>query len=236
MVLGLTRLVGDAAASPADRLVRKPLGKQIAQLIRTDILYGRLQPGAVLAQQQLCELYGTSRMPVRDAIAQLIYEGFLTSEDTRHATVVRFKRQDIVDVYRIEGLLHGLATRWATDRATDADLDDLSNLHAAMLEGEAANELKRAADLNWQFHRTINRLAASAKLVAALRPLSVSIPRDFFMHIPMHLHAANREHAQIIDAMRRREPGTAEALMSQHVSTAYEPLLDYLQSRGVDLD
>lgn len=232
-----TTLVGDAAASqPENRLVRKPLGQQIANLIRNDILYGRLKPGTVLAQQQLCEVYGTSRMPVRDALAQLVYEGFLTSKDSRHATVIGFKRRDIEDVYRTEGLLHGLATRWAAERASDDDIRGLEQVHAAMIATEASNDLDRAAELNWQFHRKINQLAESAKLLAALRPLSVSIPRDFVIHIPEVLHAANREHAHIIDAMRRRHPAAAERLMAAHVRAAYSPLVEYLQSKGLELD
>ena len=47
------------------------LGRQIAQSLRRDILLGVLSSGTKLSQQQLCERFGTSRMPVRDGLRLL---------------------------------------------------------------------------------------------------------------------------------------------------------------------
>ena len=55
----------------SERLDRTPLGQRIADALRHDILFGRLAPGTKLAQTQVCERFGTSRMPVRDALRQL---------------------------------------------------------------------------------------------------------------------------------------------------------------------
>ncbi|WP_147105642.1 GntR family transcriptional regulator, partial [Pseudonocardia sulfidoxydans] len=52
----------DADGPTGPRLSRRPLGQQIADLIRNDVLYGRLRSGTKLGQQQLCERYGTSRI------------------------------------------------------------------------------------------------------------------------------------------------------------------------------
>lgn len=218
------------------RLARAPLGRQIADALRRDVLFGHLAPGTRLGQQQLCEEFGTSRMPVRDALRQLTYEGFLVTDEGQHSVVAKLSRRDLHDIYVIEGLLHGLATKRVTEQATEEELDELDRRHDEMLGAERASDVESMADLNWHFHRRINQLARSRKLVTALRALALSIPRDYVVEFPEWVHRANEEHADILAAMRDRDGDKAELLMRQHVTDAGADLLSYLESKGLDLE
>lgn len=217
-----------------ERLERATLGSQIADVVRRDIIFGRVRPGERLGQHQLCERFGTSRMPVRDALRQLNYEGFLAADGGRHLVVVRMRREDIRDTYEIEGMLHGLATRRVAQRGDAEAHAELRDFHERMVARE--RQLTEMADLNWRFHRRINHLAASQKLVAALRSLALQIPRDYLVEFPSWAHRANVEHAAIIDAVTTGRADEAESLMRQHVLAAGEDLIVFLESSGVDLD
>src|SRR5882672_1316046 len=72
---------------PERRLRRQSLGNQIAEQLRQDILVGRLAPGTHVGQQNLCDVYGTSRMPVRDAVRQRVSEGLVTYTSGGHSIV-----------------------------------------------------------------------------------------------------------------------------------------------------
>ncbi|WP_425552935.1 GntR family transcriptional regulator [Dactylosporangium fulvum] len=48
-------------------------------LFRRDILLRLRRPGVKVSQQQLCDLFGASRMPVRDALRGLLHEGLMAS-------------------------------------------------------------------------------------------------------------------------------------------------------------
>jgi DNA-binding GntR family transcriptional regulator len=100
---------------------------QIAAVLRRDILFGRLQTGTKRSQQELCNRFGTSRMPVRDALRELSYSGLLTQDDGGHAVVAPLKRTDVLDSFTIEGMLSGLAARKATALATEDQLQALED-------------------------------------------------------------------------------------------------------------
>lgn len=68
----------------------RPVFRQIADLLRDDIISGRLEEGARLpSETQLVQEFGAARGTVRQAIAQLKAEGLAASEHGRGAFVRR---------------------------------------------------------------------------------------------------------------------------------------------------
>jgi DNA-binding GntR family transcriptional regulator len=215
---------------------RAPLGNQIAAALRRDIFLGRLRPGTRLAQHELCAEFGTSRMPVRDALRELLYDGTVMSDGARTVVVAPLSRSDLIDSFQIEGLLNGLAARLATPRASAEDFEILTSLHKQMLASNKAGKHEEMAQLNWQFHRHINRLAGSRKLLSALRVVSLDVPRDYLIRMPEWASKTNTEHAQIIAAMKARDPANAESLMEAHLTESGKGLADFLVREGLQLD
>jgi DNA-binding GntR family transcriptional regulator len=221
-----------SAARPRGDLQRDPLGSQIASALRRDIYLGRLRPGTRLGQQELCEEFATSRMPVRDALRELVHDGLLTRISSRQLVVAPLSRNDLLDSFMIEGTLNGLAARLATTRADEKSLDALAGMHAEMLELAAAGNLADMAGVNWRFHRTINHLADSRKLIAALRIVSLDVPRDYLVQMPAWAKRSNIEHGLILDAMRAGDAEKAEKLMTEHLTASGAGLADHLVEQG----
>lgn len=217
------------------KLERVPLGRQIANVVRNDILYGRLPAGAHIGQQELCERYGTSRMPVRDALRQLTYEGFVVDDGNGHSVVAPLTRSDLQDIYLIEGMLHALALRRVTERGDPEEVAELLSYHNEMVKAERDQQNDRMADLNWRFHRRINQLSRSPKLIAVIRLHSLSIPNDQLRQFPQWIERVNQEHADIMEAVKKGRAATAERLMKQHVIDAGNDLLAHLESQGMAL-
>jgi len=215
------------------QLQRNPLGNQIADTLRREILLGTLQPGTRVSQQQLCERFGTSRMPVRDALRELVHEGLMTLDSARHIVVAPLSKDDLLDAFTIEGVLTGMAAERASQRASAADLESLDRLHHAMLD--AAEQMRQGAmvELNWSFHRTINHLSGSRKLIVALRKVSVDLPRDFLEQVPEWNVNSNADHARILAAMRAGKHKAAGKSMTEHVVQSGHGLVEHLAAHGV---
>jgi DNA-binding GntR family transcriptional regulator len=220
--------------SESQKLERSTLGRQIAEAIRREIIFGRMTPGTKLGQQQVCERFGTSRMPVRDALRQLTYEGFLVSDGGRHSVVAKMNAREIEDTFLIEGMLHGLAARRVAETAPQEALDELRARHEAMVA--SADDAARTAELNWHFHRRINQLANSRKLTAALRTVGLLIPKDMMAEFPEWVGRATEEHHHIVAAMHERDGVKTESLVKEHVAWAGKDLVAFLERSGVDLD
>ncbi len=216
-----------------NKLTRVSLSLMVSEVIRGDILYGRLQPGVRLAQQELSERFGVSRMPIRDALRQLTFEGYLVQDVGSRCRVATLSRQDIIDTFVVEGVLHGYAARRFTERATDEELADLQARHDEM--DASQDDPEKYGALNWQFHRKINYLSNSRKVVAALKTIAMTMPRDFAVEFPEWVPGSNQEHAQIVAAMIQRDGAHVEGLMQKHIGVRGLEVVHYLESKGVEL-
>jgi DNA-binding GntR family transcriptional regulator len=227
-------MMENQSAVVGDRLVQRSLlGNQIADALRREILLGVIKPGTRLSQQQLCERFGTSRMPVRDGLRVLSHEGLLLTDAGQHTIVAPISRADFLDAYLIEGMLAGLAATRASKNATRPDIDALTDLHDAMLAAAAAGDHAQMVQLNWTFHRTINRLAQSRKLLAAIKSVSLDLPKDFLAELPEWSDRSNAEHAEVLEAMAAGRHKAAGTLMTAHIVDSGKGLIEFLEVRGL---
>jgi DNA-binding GntR family transcriptional regulator len=220
---------------PRKSIERSLLSQQIANHIRRDILRGVIKPDTRLSQQQLCEEFGTSRMPVRDALRVLAHEGLLITDSARHTIVAPMSRQDLLDAYLVEGILSGVAAQRASEVATPEDVAKLIEMHQLVVGATKAKDKSRTADLNWNLHRTINRLAGSRKILAAIKQVSLDLPRNLLIESPEWNEKSNREHDQILERMAAKDHEAVNRLMTEHVVTSGQSLIDYLEEQGLIL-
>jgi DNA-binding GntR family transcriptional regulator len=227
-----------AGDTPEERtdgpLYRRSLGAQIAQRLRDEILLGRIAPDTPIVQQKLSEAYGTSRIPVRDALRQLAHEGFVAMTSGGQALVTRLTTDDVMDTFYTLARAHGRATRRATTLATSHDLARLDSLceqmaHEIALAGESAT----IAESNWEFHRQINFLARSEKLLALIRAVSLALPRGYPLDFPGQASEVIRGKAAIVQTMREGNPDLAGSLMEQHVELLGLGVVEDLGRRGL---
>lgn len=221
---------------PGQPVQRAMLSTQIADAIRRDVLLGVIKPGTQLSQQQVCERFGTSRMPVRDALRMLSHEGLLVTDSAQHTIVAPLSQDDLLDAYRIEGTLAGMAAERASQKAAPEDLERLEGLHEQMVKAAAASEFAEMARLNWSFHRSINKLSASRKLLSAIKAVSLDLPRDFLMELPDWCAKSNADHAGILAAMREQRHADVRELVTEHIVASGRGLITELRARGLELD
>jgi DNA-binding GntR family transcriptional regulator len=81
--------------------------------------------------------------------------------------------------------------------------------------------------------RSINRLSGSRKIIAALKVVSLDIPREFLIHLPQRIARSNDDHELVLRAFRAPDPDSANEILKQHVIGAGEALIALLEDRGV---
>ena len=80
---------------------RRTSGEQAADVIRREILLGRIGDREELNQVELANTLGISRMPVRDALKQLENECFIERLGNRHTRVIGVTDQGRISRYRL---------------------------------------------------------------------------------------------------------------------------------------
>ena len=182
-----------------------------AAYLREEILTGRLVPGTKIDQDEISRALGMSRLPVREALIELAQEGLIDAVPRRGAFVARLERGDIVDHYRIFGLIAGLAASRAATSLTEEQLVELRRIHESFI---AATDPEDKAHWNHEFHKMINQANGSRRLDSVLGLLSRSLPVRYFEFVPQWAEISASHHARILSALEARDAHMGEDMTS----------------------
>ncbi|WP_282693447.1 GntR family transcriptional regulator [Streptomyces sp. CC208A] len=142
----------------------RPESERITRTLRDQIIDGTRAPGSRLVEREIAAELDVSRLPVRDALRDLVKEGLVTPRPRTWAVVREFTASDISDLIEVRSALEVLAFRLAAQRRTRAGLAklraDLDAERAAAARGDGAEARRAAAD----FHETVTELADNALL------------------------------------------------------------------------
>jgi len=203
------------------------LHSRVFNQIRNDILNGVYEPGESLIETKLSEELGVSRTPIREALRQLELEGLVQSVPNKGVTVKGVSSQDIQDIYTIRMLIEGLAARWAAEKITPEELEELQE--AVDLEEfyTIKEDYKQLLKFDTRFHDIIYRASKSMPLMHTLSTFHhyIQKARKLSMSSPRRAREVLEEHKAILQAIIDRDANRAEMLTTQHVRNASMNLL-----------
>ena len=200
-----------------------------AAYLREQILTGKLVPGTKIDQDEISEALGMSRLPVREALIELAHESLVDAVPRRGAFVARLERADIIDHYRIFGLIAGLAASRAASALTAEQLAELHEVHERFV---AATDSEEKAFWNHEFHRIINHAGGSRRLASVLGLLSRSLPVRYFEFVPQWADISAGHHARILAALEARDAHDAQRMVEHHLAESGELAVEILQEMG----
>lgn len=103
----------------------KTLSEFVLDELRKRIVLGYLAPGTRLAVDEVADELGSSRIPVREALRQLEAEGLIEGLPRRGVKVREMCKQDIDDAYGLLEAAELLAVHRATNKVSDAMLQEM---------------------------------------------------------------------------------------------------------------
>ncbi|MQB27793.1 GntR family transcriptional regulator [Agrobacterium tumefaciens] len=184
--------------------------------LREAILVGAIAEGAQLRQDQLAEQYGTSRIPVREALRQLEAEGLVKIEPNRGAVVVSLSIEDVLDMLDIRIALECYALRLAIPQMAEEDLQ----LSRAILEDyNREPDPERWGSMNWQFHSAIYAPCHRPRLLGAIEANYGHVNR--YVRTQVSLAAGKerprQEHELLLSYCQNGDVDRAAELLQTHI-------------------
>lgn len=195
--------------------------EQAYQALRAAIQEGRLEPGQRMLELDICAWLGMSRTPVREALRRLQSDGMLVHAPGGGLALAQHDLRALAELYDIRESLEGTAAGLAARNADPAEIQVL----AAMLEAQRdlPDDPALHARENTLFHQHIYRAAHNRFLLKSLQDLhdGVALLGRTTFAAPGRIAEAWAEHAGIVAAIGRRDPGQAEVLARAHVRRGY---------------
>lgn len=199
--------------------------------IKEQIIDGRFAPGARITEQNIAAQFSTSRTPVREAMRQLVADGFALFKPNSGTVVRQWSSQEVRQLFDLRVLIESKIAGHAAVHITPTEVAELLDLQAQIESGgvdvSAANTL-RIGPLNREFHRILAQASHHDKLVAMLAN-TIEVPivqRTFRRYSPERLARSFSHHRELIEALTVHDDAWASAVMSSHIHSAKQTLLE----------
>ena len=214
------------------RLQRNSLHQQVVERLRDMIVEGELAPGRRIPEAELCESFGISRTPLREALRVLDSEGLVEPDGTRGSRVTKITTREIAELFEVVSGIERMAAELAAERMTDADVENLRAITLRMEQHFQRGDRQKYFRLNQVIHHTIVKLAGNGILASTHAGLMNKVRRARYFAILSQdrWRESVDEHNEIVRAFAERDAERAGRLLLTHVrktgiivETTFEP-------------
>ena len=226
-------------AYPLKRSKTKPrvvenLSTRVYDEIKDLILCNEILPGQKLHHQQLSERLGVSRTPVREALTRLVQEGYVSFLPNRGFTCKEIRMQEAEELYELREALEAFTVERAIANLTDSALRGLRakiNSYGRDVQNRFTRE---RLVYDQDVHLAIAELAGNETLKNTLSHVFERIVlkrRTDGLYDSARGTAAHQEHLLLLEAMERRDPAEAVAILRKHIQAGKKNVMADLKQR-----
>ena len=233
---GLTRVsTATAAAKTQDgnsKTQRKTVADDVYQHLRSRLIAGTLAPGQKLTLRGLALEFGTSMMPVRDAVRRLCAQGGLQVNSNRTIQVNAPNRHQFEEMFKIRIALEGLACENAVKRMKDNEISRIRQFEQRF-EREALRlrpDPAVLARLNRDFHFALYRASQMPQLINLIENLWVQVSPVLTLAIRhtaqgLTMRDSMRHHTRLIESIGKRDATRARQALVADIRDAGDLIL-----------
>lgn len=202
----------------------------VYEALRKAIIEGDLAEGENLRQDQIAQMFNTSRIPVREALSRLEQHGLITTQRYKGAVVAGLSIEEIEEIFEFRALIEAEVIFLAVPNL-DREILEKARHYCDAFERET--DPHRWGEINRNYHYTLYE--------ASHRPYYLQNVRSSLDRIDRYLRAqltftngvprAGREHEAILAACEARDAGRASQLTRDHILDAGRSLVSFLRKQ-----
>lgn len=200
--------------------------------LRSALINGNFDPGQVLTISSLAGQFGTSHMPVREALRRLAAENALDVSRNGSARVPPVTLARLDDLCRARVAVEGLAVELGARFITAEDFASLTEIENAHTAAAKAGDVYGMLVGNHDFHFAIYRASGSDVLVQLIDTLWLRFGpymRMLSTHVkPLVERGPHepyiRQHVAILAAIEQRDEAKARAELERDITVTWDLL------------
>jgi DNA-binding GntR family transcriptional regulator len=219
--------------SDLQRIIKKEtLAEQAFNLIKKDIISGKLAPDEELPEKKLAEELGISRTPIREALKRLAAEGLIMISDAKMATVASFTEEDALQFLEIRELLEVYNLEIIVDTFQGRLLEELKENLKLQWQAITEDSYEEFIELDREFHLLLAKENPNPKLRDMIHTSNTGVNRAFLVlsnTLRLSAKEAYEEHNRIFTALQSKHVETAKKEMSAHMKNIERRIQGYYQ-------
>lgn len=225
-------LAGDELdVEPVERVT---LHDRVYDEMRRAVVRGKLAPGRAYPIRTLAEAFGTSVMPIRGAIHQLLAEGALEALPNRSVRVPPMTKARYRELCDIRVSLECLAIGRAAENATPARSRQLAAINDRYRRALAHGEKQRIFDANQEFHFAIYE-GAQAPILMRLIENAWLLTGPFINLTFKNVEASAtgiENHERLLDAFAQGDVAGCQRALEDDIRGAEHFIIQALETQG----
>lgn len=150
---------------------RGALQDEVLAKLRQGLMLGAFVPGQVISLRKLANTLGTSAMPVRDALAQLVAANVLETMPNRSVRVPRLSEKRLKELTEVRVAVEGLATKAAFARRDETLCKRLWRINDRLLKAIERRDIVNCLSINREFHFALYEASGSEILIPIIEGL-----------------------------------------------------------------
>lgn len=216
--------------APRASEVRKSAPELVRDGLREAILAGRYGEGQQLRQDELAEQFGTSRIPVREALRQLESEGLVELQTNKGAVVKAISLDDVFELLDIRIALECRALKLAIPNMAIEDFDLADEILA---EYDQAPDPALWGEMNWRFHWALYTPCNRPRLLGMIEANYGHVSRFIRRQVSTATGKTKpqQEHAELLRLCKEDDVEGAVALLEKHIERTQKSLRAALRHR-----
>jgi GntR family transcriptional regulator, rspAB operon transcriptional repressor len=218
------------------RAVSETRTLEVYRLIKNRILRLEMPPESSLTEAEVAIACGTSKTPVREALAHLQRDGLVEVVGRTGYRVTPITLKQTRDLFGLRIVLEGEAAALAASYPVQPEqIRQLEELSAASYRPDDASSVSAFLARNTDLHLAIAQLGRNDRLAAALHGVLEELVRPFHVGLTLAPGASEitHEHAELIAAIIAGDVAAARSIAVAHGERSQAMVIDALVSSDV---
>ncbi len=204
--------------------------EDIYDQLKTMAVGYRLRPGDRLNEVTLSRELGVSRTPLREALNRLVAENLFDFRAGAGFFCRGLDPQTVFDLYELRQITEAAAARLACERASDADLQSLSDDLLTRGIATAGLTVAEACARDEAFHMGVARLGSNAVLVTQLSRINERIRYVRWVSLSLgRLRKSKDEHVALMQALLDRDADQAATIINAHIGKRMDQVTEVVR-------
>ena len=227
-------MINDDLTSIMTEYQYMPLRDVVFHTLRRGIMQGDLKPGERLMEIKLANRLGVSRTPIREAIRMLELEGLVVMIPRKGAQVAEITEKDLKDVLEVRMGLEELAVKFACQRITEEQLDNLYHASRKFEEAVKREDLTELAQADVDFHDLIYKATGNERLVQLLNNIREQMYRYRVEYLKDEEIRGSlvQEHDTLLEKLSQRDLEGAKQVTQSHIERQQAYILETIYGQN----
>lgn len=196
--------------------------------LRQALMDGHFVPGQTFTIRALASVFGTSPMPVRDALKRLVAERALDLQRNRSVVLPLMSRARFQEILQIRLNLESMITLRAAGRITPPVIEAMANDHRGMCDAVESGDASQYLAANRRFHFRLYQCAGTVVMFPVIESMWMQIGpllNQVFRSAEHAVPRADHHHNSVLRALRRQDGAAAAKAIWDDLSDAADSIL-----------